>query len=64
VLTSRELEVLKLIAQGLSNVGIARQLVISEHTVHRHQANIYRKLGISSRTAAVAWCVRTGLTGA
>jgi predicted ATPase/DNA-binding CsgD family transcriptional regulator len=63
-LTPRELEVLKLIAQGLSNSGIAQQLVISEHTVHRHQANIYQKLGFSSRTAAVAWCVRAGLAGA
>jgi ATP/maltotriose-dependent transcriptional regulator MalT len=63
-LTPRELEVLKLIAQGLSNSDIAQQLVISEHTVHRHQANIYQKLGFPSRTAAVAWCVRTGLVGA
>jgi predicted ATPase/DNA-binding CsgD family transcriptional regulator len=64
VLTARELDVLTLLARGLSNRDIARELVISEHTVHRHQANIYRKLGFSSRTAAVAWCARAGLAGA
>jgi len=61
VLTPRELDVLKLVAQGLSNAEIARRLVLSEHTVHRHLANILRKLGLSSRAAAAAWGVRTGL---
>jgi predicted ATPase/DNA-binding CsgD family transcriptional regulator len=61
VLTPRELDVLKLVAQGLSNPDIARQLVLSEHTVHRHLANILRKLSLSSRAAAAAWGVRTGL---
>jgi DNA-binding NarL/FixJ family response regulator len=61
VLTPRELDVLKLVAQGLSNMGIAQRLVLSEHTVHRHLANILRKLGLSSRVAAAAWSVRTGL---
>jgi len=61
VLTPRELDVLKLVAQGLSNPDIARRLVVSEHTVHRHLANILRKLGLSSRTAAAAWGVRAGL---
>jgi predicted ATPase/DNA-binding CsgD family transcriptional regulator len=61
VLTGRELDVLKLVAQGLSNAEIARRLVLSEHTVHRHLANILRKLGLSSRAAAAAWGVRTGL---
>jgi non-specific serine/threonine protein kinase len=60
-LTPRELEVLKLVAQGLSNPDIARRLVVSEHTVHRHLANIRRKLGLSSRAAAAAWGVRMGL---
>ncbi len=61
VLTPRELEVLKLVAQGLSNPDIAQRLVLSEHTIHRHLANILRKLGLSSRAAAAAWGVRTGL---
>ena len=61
VLTPHELDVLKLVAQGLSNPDIAQQLVLSEHTVHRHIANILRKLDLSSRAAAVAWGVRTGL---
>jgi DNA-binding NarL/FixJ family response regulator len=61
VLTPQELGVLKLVAQGLSNPDIAQRLVLSEHTVHRHMANILRKLGLSSRAAAVAWGVRTGL---
>jgi DNA-binding CsgD family transcriptional regulator len=61
VLTPRELDVLRLVAQGLSNADIAQQLVLSEHTVHRHLANILRKLNLSSRAAAAAWAVRTGL---
>ena len=61
VLTPRELDVLKLVAQGLSNADIARRLVLSDHTVHRHLANILRKLNLSSRAAAAAWGVRTGL---
>jgi DNA-binding NarL/FixJ family response regulator len=61
VLTPRERDVLTLVAQGLSNADIARQLVLSEHTVHRHLANILHKLGLSSRAAAAAWGVRTGL---
>ena len=61
VLTPRELDVLKLVAQGLSNPDIARRLVLSEHTIHRHLANILRKLNLSSRAAAAAWGVRTGL---
>jgi DNA-binding NarL/FixJ family response regulator len=61
VLTPRELDVLKLVAQGLTNPDIARHLVLSEHTVHRHLANILRKLSLSSRAAAAAWGARTGL---
>jgi len=61
VLTPRELDVLKLVAQGLSNPDIARRLFLSEHTVHRHLANILRKLGLSSRSAAAAWGARAGL---
>ena len=61
VLTLRELDVLKLVAQGLSNPDIARRLVLSEHTVHRHLANILRKLDLTSRAAAAAWGTRAGL---
>jgi DNA-binding CsgD family transcriptional regulator len=61
VLTPRELDVLKLVAQGLSNPDIAQRLFLSEHTVHRHLANILRKLSLSSRAAAAAWGVRAGL---
>ena len=61
MLTPRELDVLKLVAQGLSNSDIAQRLFLSEHTVHRHLANILRKLGLSSRAAAAAWGARTGL---
>jgi ATP/maltotriose-dependent transcriptional regulator MalT len=61
VLTPRELDVLRLVAQGLSNLDIARRLVLSEHTVHRHLANILRKLDLPSRAAAAAWGTRAGL---
>lgn len=53
-MTRREVEVLSLVAEGLSNKQIAARLVVSEHTVHRHLANIYVRLGVSSRAAAVA----------
>jgi predicted ATPase/class 3 adenylate cyclase/DNA-binding CsgD family transcriptional regulator len=61
VLTPRELDVLKLVAQGLSNAEIGQRLLLSEHTVHRHLANILGKLKLSSRAAAVAWGVRSGV---
>jgi len=54
-LTRRELDVLRLVAAGMSNRGIAAALVISEHTVARHLQNIFTKLGVSSRTAAGAF---------
>jgi pimeloyl-ACP methyl ester carboxylesterase/DNA-binding CsgD family transcriptional regulator len=60
-LTMRETEVLRLVASGLSNREIASSLVVSEHTVHRHVANILRKLAQSSRAAATAHATRAGL---
>ena len=60
-ITRREREVLALLAEGLTNRQIAERLVVSEHTVHRHVTNILRKLDLSSRTAAAAYAVRSGL---
>jgi pimeloyl-ACP methyl ester carboxylesterase/DNA-binding CsgD family transcriptional regulator len=60
-LTSRETEVLRLVATGMNNREIASTLVLSQHTVHRHVANILRKLAQSSRAAAATQAARTGL---
>ena len=60
-LTGREIEVLRLVADGLNNQVIAERLFLSEHTVHRHVANIFNKLSVSSRAAAVAQAARRGL---
>jgi pimeloyl-ACP methyl ester carboxylesterase/DNA-binding CsgD family transcriptional regulator len=60
-LTSRETEVLRMAASGMSNREIAGSLVLSEHTVHRHMANILRKLAQSSRTAAATHAARAGI---
>jgi pimeloyl-ACP methyl ester carboxylesterase/DNA-binding CsgD family transcriptional regulator len=60
-LTGRETEVLRLVATGMSNREIAGTLVLSEHTVHRHVANILRKLSESSRAGAATHAVRAGL---
>ena len=54
-LTRREVEVLTSVACGATNRQVAHQLTLSEKTVGRHLANIYAKLGVSSRTAAAAW---------
>jgi DNA-binding NarL/FixJ family response regulator len=60
-LSRRELEVLGLVAEGLTNHDIAERLVLSEHTVNRHVANILRKLGLPSRAAAASLAGRYGL---
>jgi len=60
-LSAREREVLRLVAEGLSDADIAERLVLSPHTVHRHVANIRRKLGLHSRSAAAAAAARAGL---
>jgi DNA-binding NarL/FixJ family response regulator len=54
-LTGREIEVLRLVASGLTNRRIAGKLNISEKTVARHLSNIFNKLNLSSRTAATAY---------
>jgi DNA-binding NarL/FixJ family response regulator len=60
-LTERELELLDLLAEGISNKLIAHRLSISEHTVKTHVASIFAKLGVSSRTEAVSQAIRRGL---
>src|SRR6266849_4551721 len=61
-LTARELEVIGLVAQGLSDVQVAEQLVISPRTVHAHLSSIYSKLGINSRSAATRYAIEHKLT--
>lgn len=60
-LTAREVEVLRLLARGLSNKQVAEQLVISPKTVGNHVANIYAKIDASTRAAASLFAVRHGL---
>ena len=61
LLTKRELETLRLLASGCSNQHIAEKLVVSRSTVKYHLANIYSKLGVSSRTQAIAQAVKLHL---
>ena len=61
-LTEREVEVLRLVAEGSSNPDIARALVLSQKTVERHLSNIFIKLDVPSRTAAAAYAHDHGLT--
>jgi DNA-binding CsgD family transcriptional regulator len=63
-LTAREAEILAAVCEGLSNRDVAARLVISEKTVARHLANIYAKIEVTSRTAAMAWAHRNGLAPA
>jgi len=60
-LTDRELEVLKLVAQGLDNPDIAAELVISQPTVRSHITNILTKLNLSNRTQAALYALREGI---
>ena len=62
-LSEREGAVLEAVARGLSNREIGRQLWISEQTVKFHLRNIYRKLGLASRTEAARYAHRSGLAG-
>ena len=59
-LTSRELEILRLVAEGQTDCKVAERLVISNRTVNRHLSNILGKLEVPSRAAAVAYMIRKG----
>ena len=63
-LTRRELEILKLVAEGHSNATLARMLWVTEQTVKFHLSNIYRKLDVSNRTEASRWAQLNGLLNA
>lgn len=60
-LTKRELEVLRLMAKGLSTPQLAEVLKVSSNTAKRHVANIFNKLGVNSRAQAAAWAAKQGL---
>jgi DNA-binding NarL/FixJ family response regulator len=60
-LTEREVEVLQLVAEGLTNAAIAERLVVSLHTVRNHVARISRKLGAHSKLEALSIALRQGL---
>jgi DNA-binding NarL/FixJ family response regulator len=60
-LTEREIEVLRYVAQGLTDAQVAEHLIISPRTVHSHLNSIYSKLGISSRSAATRYAIEHNL---
>lgn len=60
-LTARELDVIRLIAEGADNAAIGRELSISRHTVKQYVTNIFEKLGVQSRVQAAVYAVRRGL---
>ena len=60
-LTTREAEILRLLAQGLTDAQIAQELVISPRTVNAHLTSIYSKLGVNSRAAATRFAVENRL---
>lgn len=61
ILTNREIDVLKLIAEGLFNKEIAFRLNISEKTVKNHVSNIFKKIGVSDRTQAAVYAIKSNL---
>jgi DNA-binding NarL/FixJ family response regulator len=62
-LSKRETEVLRLVAEGLPNKVIARELWITEPTVKFHMNNVLRKLSLTNRTEAARWAIGQGLAG-
>ncbi len=63
-LTRREVEILQLVSEGISNAELAKMLWVTEQTVKFHLSNIYRKLGVSNRTEASRWAQVNGLLDA
>lgn len=61
-LTDREVDVLRIVAEGLTNVQVATRLHLSEHTVAAHLRSIFRKIGVASRAAATRYALDHGLT--
>lgn len=62
-LTEREEEVLKMLAEGWTNLRIANALTVSERTIRFHLSNIYEKLGVSSRAEAISWALKRDTRG-
>jgi DNA-binding NarL/FixJ family response regulator len=60
-LTDREIQVLRLVAEGATNTEISEKLSISRHTVKSHVVNIFNKLGVNDRTQAAVWATRHGV---
>lgn len=60
-LTARELEVLRLVAQGMTDAQVAEKLIISPRTVNWHLTSIYGKIGVSSRSAATRYAIEQRL---
>jgi ATP/maltotriose-dependent transcriptional regulator MalT len=60
-LTDSEVQVLRLVAQGLSDAQVAKQRIVSHHTVNSQLKSIYSKIGVSSRSAATRWAIDHGL---
>lgn len=60
-LTRREVEILQLVAHGMTNGAVARTLWVSSETVKFHLSNVYRKLGVGNRAEATRWAIEVGL---
>ena len=61
-LTDREVGVLRVVAEGLTNAQVARRLHLSEHTVAAHLRSIFAKIGVARRSAATRYAIEHGLT--